>query len=51
MAAVGRFHGTPSGSPVQTEATGKIAPNCRREASVLGAPVRGFRPMIFPRVT
>jgi hypothetical protein len=49
-AAVGRFHGTPKGSPVQTDATGMIDPSCSCATSVLGAPVSGSRPMSFPSV-
>jgi hypothetical protein len=49
-AAVGRFHGTPSGSPVHTDATGMMAPSANWATSVLGAPVRGTRPTILPKV-
>jgi hypothetical protein len=49
-AAVGRFHGTPSGSPVHTDATGMMAPRANWDTSVLGAPVRPTRPTILPKV-
>lgn len=49
-AAVGKFHGTPSGSPVHTDATGMMAPSANWDTSVLGASVRGTKPTILPKV-
>jgi hypothetical protein len=48
-AAVGRFQATPNGAPVQSEATGKIAPIVILVGTLPGAPVVWFKSMSFPR--